>query len=333
MNVEEIIINNNTESKIIENYCLKNFKEFNIKNPNETILGMFYEFGLFGRKIDYKKAFELYNIGVNQKNSYAMYLLGKMYINDNIISQDTDKAINLFKDAIELKNPYAMCGLASIYLYNKDIDIEEIMKLFYEAIKLNNIFSMITLSFLHIEEGRIEKDVNKAIQLANMAYNINDKDINTLILLGAIYMDEINNTDKALIYLETASNLGSINAKYLLGQYYYKESININNDGDYLSKEKAIKYYNEAIELGSSDAMVELAINIYRGQNSKELLEKAAKLNNPDALYHLAYMYEAKKDYNKAKELYNMAIKLGNTSAKYKYERLINFECIIKNGK
>ena len=89
---------------------------------------------------------------------------------------------------------------------------------------------------------------------------------------------------------------------------------------------KAIKLYEEAIELGHAPAMVNRAFMHQHGQGGStdyakaiELYEDAIKLGNAAAMANRAFMHHQEqggpKDYVKAIELYEDAIKLGNDFA------------------
>lgn len=97
--------------------------------PAQFILGrLLYKGKVVPR--DITKAAEWLDRAAAQKNSYAAYLAGKIYLTEDEV-KDIQKAIRSFKIAAENGNDYAEYQLGKIYLYGKDIPRDTDKAMYY----------------------------------------------------------------------------------------------------------------------------------------------------------------------------------------------------------
>ena len=97
--------------------------------PAQFILGRLLYKGEVVPK-DIKKAVEWLDRAAAQKNPYAAYLAGKIYLTEDEV-KDIQKAIRSFKIAAENGNDYAEYQLGKIYLYGKDIPRDTDKAMYY----------------------------------------------------------------------------------------------------------------------------------------------------------------------------------------------------------
>ena len=97
--------------------------------PAQFILGRLLYKGEVLPK-DIKKAVEWLDRAAAQKNPYAAYLAGKIYLTEDEV-KDIQKAIRSFKIAAENGNDYAEYQLGKIYLYGKDIPRDTDKAMYY----------------------------------------------------------------------------------------------------------------------------------------------------------------------------------------------------------
>lgn len=97
--------------------------------PAQFILGRLLYKGEVIPK-DIKKAVEWLDRAAAQKNPYAAYLAGKIYLTEGEV-KDIQKAIRSFKIAAENGNDYAEYQLGKIYLYGKDIPRDTDKAMYY----------------------------------------------------------------------------------------------------------------------------------------------------------------------------------------------------------
>ena len=97
--------------------------------PAQFILGRLLYKGEVVPK-DIKKAAEWLNRAAAQKNPYAAYLAGKIYLTEDEV-KDIQKAIRSFKIAAENGNYFAEYQLGKIYLYDKDVPRDTDTAMYY----------------------------------------------------------------------------------------------------------------------------------------------------------------------------------------------------------
>ena len=97
--------------------------------PAQFILGRLLYKGEVMPK-DIKKAVEWLDRAASQKNPYAAYLAGKIYLTEDEV-KNIQKAIRSFKIAAENGNDYAEYQLGKIYLYGKDVPRDTDKAMYY----------------------------------------------------------------------------------------------------------------------------------------------------------------------------------------------------------
>lgn len=97
--------------------------------PAQFILGRLLYKGEVIPK-DIKKAAEWLDRAAAQKNPYAAYLAGKIYLTEDEV-KDIQKAIRSFKIAAENGNDFAEYQLGRIYLYGKDVPRDTDTAMYY----------------------------------------------------------------------------------------------------------------------------------------------------------------------------------------------------------
>ena len=109
--------------------------------PAQFILGRLLYKGEVVPK-DIKKSVEWLDRAAAQKNPYAAYLAGKIYLTEDEV-KNIQKAIRSFKIAAENGNDYAEYQLGKIYLYGKDIprDTDKAMHYLHLAAEHGNQYA------------------------------------------------------------------------------------------------------------------------------------------------------------------------------------------------
>ena len=109
--------------------------------PAQFILGRLLYKGEVVPK-DIKKSVEWLDRAAAQKNLYAAYLAGKIYLTEDAV-KNVQKAIHSFKIAAENGNDYAEYQLGKIYLYGKDIprDTDKAMHYLHLAAEHGNQYA------------------------------------------------------------------------------------------------------------------------------------------------------------------------------------------------
>ena len=97
--------------------------------PAQFILGRLLYKGEVTPK-DIRQAVRWLDRAAGQKNPYAAYLAGKIYLTEDAV-KDIQKAIRSFKIAAENGNNYAEYQLGKIYLYGKDVPRDTDTAMYY----------------------------------------------------------------------------------------------------------------------------------------------------------------------------------------------------------
>lgn len=126
---------------------------------------------------------------------------------------------------------------------------------------------------------------------------------------------ELEKNEKLAYELAMKATEHDIAESYLLIGYFYENGIYVEKNND-----KSISFYKNAIKLGCTRALFNLAgvyiSNDYEDNNEiKELLEEASDKQHSPSMYLLGLYYEDEKDNEKAFVLYKKATKLGHYGA------------------
>lgn len=152
------------------------------------------------------------------ENPQALYTLGNIYLKGILTEQDMDKAIHYLTLSAEKKNSYAMYALAKIYLENSSYaDIKKGIAYLNVASALGNEFAQIKLGNSYLKGEIIEKNVDKAVSYLQMASDKNNAFAQ--YMLGKLFLfgkDVEQDKEKAKGYLESSASQGNLYAKYLL---------------------------------------------------------------------------------------------------------------------
>lgn len=301
-------------------------------------LGKMYENGL-GTAIDYEKAISCYNYAIeNAGNKYAMYSLGKMYLDGKGADEGADldayksQSFDYIKNSADLDFAYAAYqtgtfykqGLyvsqdlenASYYYENAYFEFEEMLKSYED----DNV--LYRLGQMNYEGLGVKINIEEACKYLEKSFEL--KNENAALLLARIYIEigDEEKTEKAISMLTELSNAGNNRANYSLGRIYATKECSK------YDLEKAIQYYELANKEDNEHAQYGLG-KIYADKKSKYFDEdKAVKYfkmsadhNNSYAQYALGKIYAdpESKYYNmeKAFNFLEQSTENGNEHAAY----------------
>lgn len=109
------------------------------------------------------------------ENLQAFYTLGKAYLKGILVEQDKNKAIHYLTLSAEQKNSYAMYALAKVYLHDSYYsDRNKGIVYLHDASELGNEYAQIMLGNIYLKGEIVEKDVEKAVSFLQMASNENN---------------------------------------------------------------------------------------------------------------------------------------------------------------
>ena len=183
-------------------------------------LGYMHLYGQNDLPIDYKKAFEYYNLAAQSGNDVALNNLGSLYYGGVGVAQNIYKAADLFAQASDKGNLEASLNLAIIHLTHQG--------------GLKNEKAALTLI-----KRAAEKDYPAAQYMLGYAY------------LYGIGVPQ--NKKKAVENIRTAADAGYDEAQFIMGRLYE------NGWGIPQNYNNALKYFSRAFMQGNLSATYELA--------------------------------------------------------------------------
>lgn len=198
-------------------------------------------------------------------NATAEYRIGLIYLNALGVKQDVDKAINWFAKSTLNGNSSAAYKLAVLYENGEVIpqDNEKAFLYYQISAELDNPYACYKLGNIYLEKGDIPQAIKNFEQAA-------DKNIShAWYRLGQIYSDEqygVLDTEKSNVCYSKA-----------LQQYIS----DYNDNPDSFTAYRIGQMYLEA---KGTNQDISQTINWF---------EKSAQQGNPDAAYHLGYIYKS----------------------------------------
>lgn len=325
----------------------------------------------FLRKDELKKATEILEKGIKANNSYCKYslglntlngrlngiekseaiklieeayqyyvinaasFLGQYYYMANDENSSVEKAISWFQKAALYGESESLYELGCIYLYNNQYkDVTKGLDYLEQALASQNVRALSEKAYLMLETDILERNIPEAKRLLEEADEKGNPYAPYRLGLGYANAEFVETSDyqKALEYFEKGASRQHIYSMELAGNYY---RLGVGGDSEE-SKEKAIRYLNQAIEHDSNYARVEMAFCYESGfgveqdyQKAFDLLTTAANNNYSYANTRMAIYLEdglvGNKDYNAALENYKIAAEAGIPDAIYNIGRYYRY--------
>lgn len=318
---------------------------------NLYALGHMYRLGL-GTAKDIERAQDYLKEAAEKGNACAMNELGIIHKNAYDIipnPQDEEEATSWFKKAARAGNESSMLSLGRWREERKDY--EEAADWYREAMKAGNSEGKFRLGCLYLDGKGVQKEEFKAFNLIKDAAENNADAMNCLGFLYDHGRGVAQDKKQAMEWYQKAADLGHTDAMYNIGMLYefcgditqdYAEAAkwfkkaadNGDADGMYqigrlylhgmgvaIDEKLAYKWFDKAADAGCSDAMNrlgEMCSDKYQIQN---WYQKSANAGNALGMERLGDCFNQGGYYQKAKEWYEKAAKLGRGEAAHKIAR------------
>lgn len=218
-----------------------------------------------------KRSFEL-------GNDAAKIKLGEIQEDEKLMKE----GFNALKKKVDSGDMHYANSLGYAYEFGigTPFSIKEAMKYYEMAAKQNNTMGMTNLANLYLRENKLKKAKPLLLKAAEKEYGY------AQYLLAMNFFDLYSENNKeALFWLERAASNDEPHALYQLGLYYAEKA----------DLAKSIQYYQRAAELNYGDALLELYYIYGEGigveqDDDKALffLKKVAELGSQEAIDELA---------------------------------------------
>lgn len=282
---------------------------------------------LYGTKTappDPQKAFALMSTEAATGNGFAMHDLGRMYLSGLGCSEDEAAAQEWFRKAFaaftakektEKKKDYFQYRIGKLYSfgYGVEQDYTKAAEWYEKAVSENNPFAAYSLGSLYWRGQGVEQDDTQAFKLYEIAANHDEKpNAYAMYELGRMYKDGIGTVpDKAS------------SVKWYAAAYKGFLAIEQNMADD--------KLYYRIGQMNLTGTGTERDLS-----KAKDYFEKAAALDNADALYGLGRLYLNKDfaecDTQKALGYLITAAQKGHSYAQYTLGKLFLKDEIVKQN-
>ena len=213
-------------------------------------------------------------------NEAAKIILGKIQKDEKLRKE----GFNALKKKVDSGDMHYSDSLGYAYEFGigTPFSIKEAMKYYEMAAKQNNTMGMTNLANLYLRENKFKKAKPLLVKAAEKEYGY------AQYLLAMNFFDLYSENNKeALFWLERAASNDEPHALYQLGLYYAEKA----------DLAKSIQYYQRAAELNYGDALLELYYIYGEGigveqDDDKALffLKKVAELGSQEAIEELAAM-------------------------------------------
>lgn len=230
----------------------------------------------------------------------ALNDLGDLYFNGELAPKHMGKAYEYFLKASQNGSGYGSYSCGFILMKgSSDIprDIEKGLSMFRLAVEQNYKAATRDLARYYYSL-ETEEDNRKALDYYLQYIEYNPKDTDTLLHIGLIYESGLGvplNIDLARRYYERAAEQDETGMAYnFLGGTY------MNDEETESNEQKAVHYFQKAIELGNTNAMFRISYYLHNGKGGLqvdipreiELLTEASKRGNHQATYRLGLLFE-----------------------------------------
>ena len=213
-------------------------------------------------------------------NEAAKIELGEIQEDEKLMKE----GFNALKKKVDSGDMHYSDSLGYAYEFGigTPFSIKEAMKYYEMAEKQNNTMGMTNLANLYLRENKLKKAKPLLLKAAEKEYGY------AQYLLAMNFFDLYSENNKeALFWLERAASNDEPHALYQLGLYYAEKA----------DLAKSIQYYQRAAELNYGDALLELYYIYGEGigveqDDDKALffLKKVAELGSQEAIEELAAM-------------------------------------------
>lgn len=152
----------------------------------------------------------------------AMYRLGKVYLQGELIEKNIGEALRWLWEADAKDNPYAQYQLGKLYLKGEDVstDYATAQRMFEKSVRQGNAYAMYSLAKMHLQGIAQYSDIRYAVHLLMEAAERGNQWAEYQLGKMYLYGQGVDkNYEMAVQLLTSAANKGNEYAQHLLDNY------------------------------------------------------------------------------------------------------------------
>ena len=152
----------------------------------------------------------------------AMYRLGKVYLQGELIEKNIGEALRWLWEADAKDNPYAQYQLGKLYLKGEDVstDYATAQRMFEKSVRQGNAYAMYSLARMHLQGIAQYSDIRYAVHLLMEAAERGNQWAEYQLGKMYLYGQGVDkNYEMAVQLLTSAANKGNEYAQHLLDNY------------------------------------------------------------------------------------------------------------------
>lgn len=231
-------------------------------------------------------------------NVRAKSNVGVCYCNGIGLKADREKGYKWLEEAAEEGYVNALANITNFYI--QDGSKEDYVKWMHRWAESGDAVGQYNLGQLYMRNDEVPEDKEKAKHWHKLSADQNHPD--GQFAYGCDLLNEGNNTQEALEWLDKAASQNHLTALHDLNVIYFQGEYGIPKD-----EKKGLEYLMKGVELGVTDAMCDLGERLLSGNGikhdyakGKEWMQKAAEMGSERAQHFIMeYLDEDKNWYHR----------------------------------
>lgn len=172
---------------------------------------------------DPKEGIRLLTLSAMQGFDVAMYRLGKLYLQGEVVEKNVGEALRWFWKADAKDNPYAQYQLGKIYLKGEDVSANyaTAQRMFEKSVRQGNAYAMYSLAKMHLQGTAKYSDIYYAVRLLTEAAKRGNQWAEYQLGKMYLYGQGVDKDYELAVQLLTSSaSKGNEYAQHILDNYH-----------------------------------------------------------------------------------------------------------------
>lgn len=173
--------------------------------------------------VDPEEGIRLLTLSAMQGFDVAMYRLGKLYLQGEVVEKNVGEALRWFWKADAKDNPYAQYQLGKLYLKGEDVSANyaTAQRMFEMSVRQGNAYAMYSLAKMHLQGTAKYGDIYYAVRLLSEAAKRGNQWAEYQLGKMYLYGQRVDKDYELAVQLLTSSaSKGNEYAQYILDNYH-----------------------------------------------------------------------------------------------------------------